>query len=192
MNEAPATGGINGSIEKVKANWHGDLSMFQIVEEQIVAGTLDAEIPRNEFLMTDKKYENFELRVQFKLEGESPNAGIQIRTAEIEGDHEVSGYQADLGPGWWGCLYDESRRNRVLAGPPTKLRELPILDNDWNDYRIVCKGRRIQLWINGIQTVDYTETDDSIPLRGIIAVQVHSGKPMLARYRQIRLRPLQP
>lgn len=170
--------------------WHGNKDIFRIADGQIVGGNLKDRVKRNEFLRSDKQYENFELRLQFKLLGESPNAGVQIRTQEIPDHHEVSGYQADLGPGWWGCLYDESRRNRVLAGPPSEERGKPVRVNDWNDYRILCEGKRIRLWINGVPTVDYTETDESIPLKGVIAVQVHSGAPMEARYRNLRIRSL--
>jgi HEAT repeat protein len=175
---------------KTFAGWHGNKDIFRIADGQIVGGNLKDRVERNEFLRTDKQYENFELRLQFKLLGESPNAGVQIRTQEIPDHHEVSGYQADLGPGWWGCLYDESRRNRVLAGPPSEERGNPVRVNDWNDYRILCEGKRIRLWINGVPTVDFTESDDSIPLKGVIAVQVHSGAPMEARYRNLRIRSL--
>lgn len=172
------------------AGWHGNREWFRIEDGAIVAGSLDRSIPRNEFLRTDRQYGDFELRLQFKLLGRKPNAGVQFRTREIPGDHEVVGYQADLGPGWYGCLYDESRRRKILAGPPAEKRNDPIRENDWNDYRIRCTGARIQLWINGVQTVDYTESDESIPQTGIIAVQVHSGAPMEAHYREIRLKPL--
>jgi HEAT repeat protein len=176
---------------KTFTGWHGNQKIFRIADGEIVGGNLKDRVERNEFLRTDKQYENFELRLQFKLLGESPNAGVQIRTQEIPDHHEVSGYQADLGPGWWGCLYDESRRNRVLAGPPTDDRGKPVLLNEWNDYRILCEGKRIRLWINGVPTVDYTETDRTIPLKGIIAVQVHSGAPMEARYKNLRIRVLE-
>lgn len=170
--------------------WHGDRDVFRVEDGQIVGGNLQEPIARNEFLRSDEQYEDFELRLQFKLAGERPNAGVQIRTQEIPGDHEVSGYQADLGPGWWGCLYDESRRRRILAGPPEAERGKPVRENKWNDYRIRCEGPRIRLWINGVQTVDYTEPDPDIPRSGIIALQVHSGPPMEARYRDLRIKVL--
>ena len=170
--------------------WHGDKKIFRVEEGQIVGGNLKDRVERNESFRTNEQYEDFELRLEFKLLGERPNAGIQIRTQEIPGDHEVSGYQADLGPGWWGCLYDESRRRRVLAGPASEDRRKPVRENDWNSYRIRCEGKRIRLWINDMQTVDYTEPSDDIPLKGIIAVQVHSGPPMEARYKNIRIRVL--
>ena len=174
---------------KTFEGWHGNLDWFRIEDEQIVAGTLDKPIPRNEFLRSDQTYGDFELRLQFKLIGEGVNAGVQIRTEEIPGDHEVRGYQADLGPGWWGCLYDESRRNRILAGPEPEQREAVVRANDWNDYRIRCEGDRIRLWINGTLTCDYTETEpeSEVVRRGIIAVQIHSGPPSEARYRNLRI-----
>lgn len=171
--------------------WHGNLDWFRIENETIIAGSLEKPIPRNEFLRTDRDYSDFELRLQFQLRGDkAANAGVQIRTAEIPDHHEVSGYQADMGDGWWGCLYDESRRNRVLAGPPPEERGRMLRPDEWNDYRIRCEGNRVRLWINGEQTVDYTEADPEIARTGIIAVQVHSGPPTEAWYRNIRLLPL--
>jgi HEAT repeat protein len=168
--------------------WHGNLDWFRIENETIIAGSLEKPIPRNEFLRTDKAYADFELRLQFQLRGgNAANAGVQIRTAEIPDHHEVSGYQADMGNGWWGCLYDESRRNRVLAGPAPQDRGTMLRPDDWNDYRIRCEGDRVRLWINDVLTVDYTEADPEIARTGIIAVQVHSGPPTEAWYRKIRL-----
>jgi len=175
---------------KTMKGWEGNLDMFRIEEGAIIAGTMKGRIPQNEFLCTEKEYENFELRLQFKILGERPNAGIQIRSRRIPNHHEVCGYQADLGVGWWGCLYDESRRRKVLTGPEPKKRTEPVRMNDWNDYRILCEGKRIQLWINGVQTVDYTEQDANIEQKGIIGLQVHSGAPMEAWYRNIRIKEL--
>ena len=66
-----------------------------------------------------RRYGNFELKVTFKLIGDKAkaNAGVQFRTKRIPNHHEVSGYQADVGQDYWGALYDESRRNKVLASP---------------------------------------------------------------------------
>ena len=172
---------------KTMKGWEGNLDMFRVEDGAIVAGTLKGRIPRNEFLCTEKEYENFELRLQFKLIGEKPNAGIQIRSRRIPNHNEVCGYQADLGPGWWGCVYDESRRRKVLAGPTPDKRNEPVRANDWNDYRIRCEGKRIQLWINDVQTVDYTEDDPNIEQKGIIGLQVHSGAFQVCRSGDIKL-----
>ena len=172
------------------AGWHGNEAIFRIENGEIVAGSLTEKVEKNEFLRSDKEYDDFELKLEFKLLGEKTNAGVQIRTAEIPDHHEVSGYQADLGTGYWGCLYDESRRRKILAGPPAKQRDFPVRMDDWNTYRIRCEGPRIQLWINGVQTVDFTEEDASIPLKGIIALQIHGNLVNQVHYRNVRLREL--
>ncbi|QDT45575.1 HEAT repeat protein [Gimesia alba] len=172
------------------AGWHGNEEIFRIEDGEIVAGNLTEKVERNEFLRTNKEYDDFELKLEFKLLGDKTNAGVQIRTAEIPDHHEVSGYQADLGTGYWGCLYDESRRRKILAGPDKEKRDFPVRMDDWNTYRIRCEGPRIQLWINGIQTVDFTEEDPKIPLKGIIALQIHGNLVNQVHYRNVRLREL--
>jgi hypothetical protein len=170
---------------KTLSGWEGAEKMFRVEEGAIVAGTLKAKIPRNEFLATKKDYGDFELRLKFKLGGSGANAGVQIRSERIPNHHEMIGYQADMGDGWWGALYDESRRNKVLAAPKKEVIAKVLKRDDWNDYRIRCEGKRIQLWINGQQTVDYTEPDEKIPQHGKIALQIHGGPPSEAWYKDI-------
>ena len=172
------------------SGWEGNLDWFRIEDRAVVAGTLERAIPRNEFLATEESYGDFELTLEFKLLGEDANAGIQIRSERIPDHHEMIGYQADLGQQYWGALYDESRRRKILAGPDLEELHKVLKKDDWNRYRIRCQGRRIQLFINDYQTVDYTEEDDEIPQTGRIALQIHSGKPSEAWYRNIRLREL--
>lgn len=170
--------------------WQGDAATFRVQDGAIVGGTLQKPIPRNEFLCTEQEYGDFELRLEFKILGNGANAGVQLRSRRIPDHHEMIGYQADLGDGWWGCLYDESRRNKVLAGPPTEERAKVVNKDQWNEYRIVCRGPHIQLWINGTQTVDYTEPDTSLEQRGLIGLQIHGGPASEAWYRNIRIRKL--
>jgi len=170
------------------SGWDGNREHFRIEERAIVAGSLLNKIPRNEFLTTKKEYGNFELRLKFKVLGKGANAGIQVRSQRVPNHHEMIGYQADLGRGWWGCLYDESRRRKVLSGPPKENRATPVRLDGWNEYVIRCEGRRIQLWINGVQTVDYTEPDESIPQSGLIGLQIHGGPPSEAWYKDIRIK----
>jgi hypothetical protein len=40
---------------------------------------------------------------------------VQEGSERLPGSHEVTGYQVDAGDEWWGKLYDESRRDRVIA-----------------------------------------------------------------------------
>ena len=172
--------------------WEGDTNKtFRIVDGAIVGGSLKEKVPRNEFLCTTRPYTNFILRLKFKLAGEGANAGVQFRTKRIPNHHEVSGYQADMGdPAWWGCLYDESRRNKVLAKSNIDEVNKVLKRNDWNEYTIRCQGKRIVLSINGLQTVDYTETDEKIEDYGIIAVQIHGGPPSEAWYKDITIEEL--
>jgi hypothetical protein len=177
---------------KTFAGWEGDTNKtFRIEDGAIVGGSLQAVIPRNEFLCTTRPYTNFVLKLKFKLVGQGANAGVQIRTKRIPNHHEVSGYQADMGdPTWWGCLYDESRRNKVLAPSDMDQVNKVLKREDWNDYTIRCEGKRIVLAINGVQTVDYTEKDEKIEESGIIAVQIHGGPPSEAWYKDISVEEL--
>ena len=173
------------------AGWEGNEKIFRIEKGAIVGGSLKAKIARNEFLCTKKTYKNFVLKLEVKLLGGArANAGIQFRTKRIPNHHEVIGYQADMGVGWWGSLYDESRRRRMLAKADAALIKKILKADDWNRYEIRCEGRRIRLFINGTLTVDYTEPDPKIPLEGVIAVQIHGGPPSEAWYRGIVIREL--
>ncbi len=173
---------------KTFEGWEGNMKMFRIEDGAIVGGNLKEKIPHNEFLCTKKTYGDFELRLKVKLlGGEKSNAGIQFRTKRIPDHHEVSGFQADMGQGWWGALYDESRRNKTLAKPdPEKIKTL-VKHEDWNEYVIRARGNRIQLWLNGVLTVDYTEEDPKIETSGIIGLQIHGGPPAEAWYKDIQL-----
>jgi hypothetical protein len=174
--------------------WEGDtVQTWRIERGMITAGSLTRKVPHNEFLATTKSYKDFDLRLQFKLEGTEGfvNAGVQVRSKRITSPpYEMSGYQADLGKDFYGALYDESRRNKLLAKPDSAIISKVLKQNEWNDYRIRCNGRRIQLWVNGTQTVDYTEPDKTIVQEGVIALQIHGDGKTVVSYRDIRLSKL--
>ena len=188
--------------------WSGNKKYFRAEDGAIIAGSLKEKIPNNEFLTHSREFGDFELQLKAKLVGKGGNAGIQIRSrrptkAEIASKdkathlpaHEMYGYQVDMGKAWdsiwWGKLYDESRRRKVLAGPDDEeqLEKLVRFD-DWNDYRIVAHGKRIQIWLNGTKTVDYVEKEDDIAGKGLIGLQIHSGPPSEASYKEIRIREI--
>jgi hypothetical protein len=179
---------------KSLTGWEGNLKTFRVEEGAIVAGTLKDKIPNNEFLCTTARYGNFELRFKCRLVGKGNNAGVQFRSERIPNHFEVSGYQCDMGAAFgrlvWGALYDESRRRKMLAeGNQEKIKEV-FRANDWNDMTVRCEGPRIQIWLNGLQTVDFTEPDEKIAREGIIGLQVHGGEPAEAWYQEIRLKKL--
>ena len=174
--------------------WEGNRKIFRLQDEAIVGGSLKQRIPNNEFLCTTRQFGDFELRLKAKLIGEGHNAGIQFRSQRIPNHHEVKGYQCDIGRmrgrSIWGSLYDESRRRKFLAeGENEKLQKV-VKVGGWNELLIRCQGRRIQIWVNGLQTVDYVEQDKSIPQRGIIGLQIHGGAPAEAWYKNIEIKQL--
>jgi len=173
--------------------WDGDTAKtWRIEDGALVGGSMAEKVPHNEFLATKKSYANFELRLQFKLTGTEGmiNGGVQFRSERIPDHFEMIGYQADMGEGYYGCLYDESRRKKVLAAPAPEVIAKALKLNEWNDYRIRCEGKHIQLWVNGVQTVDYTEPDDTIVQSGRIAVQIHGGGKAEARYKDLIIEEL--
>lgn len=196
--------------------WEGNLEFFRIEDGAVIAGRLTERIPRNEFLCSTEEYGDFELRLQVKASQADVNGGIQIRSQRVPNHHEVSGYQVDTGligakvlrnmvdeataeaahvqtegsSTIWGSLYDESRRNRFLAiGDQATVPE-SVRPTEWNDFVIRCEGPRIQIWVNDVQTVDFTEADDSIPRTGIIGLQIHSGPAVEIGYRNIEIKDL--
>ena len=172
--------------------WEGNLSLFRIEDGAITGGSLKESLDHNEFLCTTEDYDDFELRLKVKLIGDpaKANAGIQIRSRRIPNHHEVIGYQADMGQHYWGALYDESRRRKILAGPNLDELNKVLKRDDWNDYVIRAEGKRVRLSINGFQTADYTEADDGVEQRGRICLQIHGGPPSEAWYKQITIEPL--
>jgi hypothetical protein len=174
--------------------WEGDTKKtWRIQEGALVGGSLTETVPRNDFLVTTRSYANFVLRLKFKLEGTDGfiNGGVQFRSQRaVDPAHEMVGYQADLGAKYWGSLYDESRRNKVLAAADPAVIAEVLKPNDWNDYEIRAEGTRIRLSINGRQTVDYTETDAAIPQSGLIGLQIHGGGKALVSYKDITIEEL--
>jgi hypothetical protein len=179
---------------KSLAGWEGNGKVFRVENGAIVAGSLEQKIEHNEFLCTAKEYGDFELRLKAKLVGKGDNAGVQFRSQRIPKHFEVIGYQCDMGNAGgksiWGALYDESRRKKFLAtGDHDKLTKV-LKPEGFNDLVIRCEGPHVQIWVNGEQTVDYTEEKQDIPRKGRIAVQIHGGEPAQASYQEIRIREL--
>ena len=170
--------------------WEGDtLRTWQIRDGALVGGSLAEKVPHNEFLCTTRPYANFDLKLKWKLVGAGfVNAGVQFRSRRLtDPAYEMTGYQADLGKGYWGSLYDESRRNKTLVPADSSLIQRILRPNEWNDYRIRCEGRRIRLYLNNQLTVDYTEPEPAIPQSGLIGLQIHGGGPAEASYKDIVL-----
>jgi putative membrane-bound dehydrogenase-like protein len=176
-------------------SWEGDAKWWSLKDGLITGGSLEQKVDRNYFIATKKSYHNFELRVLIKLTGTEGfiNSGVQIRSVRVPNNTEMSGYQVDAGDGWWGKMYDESRRNKVVAeAKDLKAVNAAVKKNDWNEYRIRAEGPRIQSWINGVPALDYTEADGNIAQDGTIGIQVHSGGKALVQVKEVSIEELPP
>lgn len=179
---------------KTLKGWEGDTAKtWRIREGAIMGGSLTEMVPHNQFIKTTGTYSNYRLKLKFKLTGTEGfvNGGVQFHSQRIaKPDFEMVGYQADIGDGFWASLYDESRRDKLLAiADPEQVKKI-LRRNDWNDYEVRSEGRHIQIFLNGVQTVDYTEQDPAIPQSGHIAFQLHGGGKTEVFYKDIILEKL--
>lgn len=157
--------------------WDGDPGVWRVREGTIVGGSMLGN-PRNEFLATRKRFKNFVLRLEYRIVGTEGfvNGGVQVRSVRIaQPPNEMSGYQADIGAGHSGCLYDESRRKKFLARATDEQINRLEKPGDWNRYEIRCDGPRVEISLNGEKTVSYTEDDPSVVPEGLIALQIHGN-----------------
>jgi len=177
------------------AGWNGRADVWKVENGLIVAET--PGLRQNEFLATDRPYRDFVLRASWRLINGYGNSGIQFRSIRMPNSSEMIGYQADLGEGWYGALYDESRRNKILTGPkkgtPEERKLQGALKKDgWNDYMVRAMDDRITLTINGVTTVDnYREADAKIPRDGQFGLQIHAdAKPVRVEFRNLFIQEL--
>lgn len=160
------------------AGWEGETSTVWRVQDGAIVGGSLAGNPRNEFLTATSRYRNFSLRLEYKLVGTEGfvNGGVQFRSRRISDPaHEMSGYQADIGAGHSGALYDESRRRKFLAKPAPALLASLEKPGEWNRYEVICEGPRVRILLNGRVTVDYAEREPGIEDDGLIGLQIHGN-----------------
>jgi hypothetical protein len=147
------------------------------VEDGAIVGQTKKGSP-NSFLCTDRDYDDFELKFQVKVH-DRLNSGVQIRsstkgsfTGRVNGPQveiEASGKSGAES----GYLYAEAAGGWMTPPEARKPHE-HFKDGEWNAYRVLAVGPRIQVWLNGVQTSDLTheKTYNSHP-RGFIGLQVH-------------------
>ena len=174
-----------------------EAALWRVVDGAIAGGSLDQQMKHNTFIATRESFHNFELKLKIRLRGGGGpgliNSGIQIRSIRVPKNHEMRGYQVDAGDGWWGKMYDESRRNRVIAEAKDLASvNAAVRKNDWNEFRIRAEGKRIQSWINGVAAIDYLEQQKDIPLDGKIGVQVHGGGKAMVELKDVTIEVLPP
>jgi len=196
--------------------WDGNPKLWS-VKDGAITGQTTADNPAkgNTFLIwTNGNLADFELRCSFKLvPGDAQgfaNSGIQYRSKVVDpANWVVGGYQADMEAGktYTGILYEErfrgimaERGQKVVWDNDDKKQvvgsvgdaaaiEASIKKGDWNEYVIIAKGNHLQQFVNGKQTIDVTdECEAKRAMSGILALQLHAGPPMMAQFKNIRIK----
>lgn len=197
------------------SGWDGNPAIWSVKDGTIIGQTTaDVKIDRNTFLIwRGGEVDNFELELEYRIVG--GNSGIQYRSFELPGSQwGIGGYQGDFEAGdrYSGILYGEQFRG-ILAdrGEATELVrtegrfekkvtgkvgdsaeiQTKIRKEDWNAYRIVANGYKLEHFINGVKTIECVDNDEQQRrATGLLAFQVHVGPPMTVQFRNIRLKKL--
>jgi len=191
------------------SNWHTskvDAEFWSVKDGVIAGGSLEKEVPRNVWLVSDKNFENFELTFSVKFTdgggGGLKNSGVQVRSLVVK--KGICGYQIDAGPtypgkningglGYWGNIWDEHRRGALVTALNQDLLMESVQQFDgWNQYKVICNGTNIKTWINGILAHDYNEENPKIAADGIIALQAHKGGKFLVNFKDLMIKELAP
>jgi hypothetical protein len=165
--------------------------LWKVRDSVLVGGDGVLRISENNYLYTTDHFEDFEFRCLFRLSGDSDigliNSGIQYRSQIIDGN--MVGYQADIGNGYWGDIYDEHRKGKLVEGDLQTLKHL-LREDGWNSYVIRVKGDFHELYINGVKTSEYQEKDTTVSKIGLIGIQLHSGGNAKIEVRDITITDL--
>jgi hypothetical protein len=189
------------------SGWDGDFGWWIVEDGALTAeSTTDKPCEKSNYLTwTGGQPADFQLDCDFKL-SEDGNSGIQIRS-ETRPDYDTYGYQADMtGDGELiGYVYHHKhklvaeRGEKVILSPDGTRTATRFADKDsllehynkedWNHYRIICKGQKITLFLNGILMCEITDQGKSgAANKGIIALQMHRGPPMKVQFKNISLK----
>ena len=163
-----------------------------VVEDGTIKGTTAAGSP-NSFLCSAKHYGDFDLEFEVKVDPRL-NSGCQIRSNSFEKYRKgrVHGYQVEIATNAnAGRIYDEARRGKWLdTNTKCPKAKTAFKKNEWNTYRVLCKGTSIKTWVNGIPIADVT---DDVTKSGFLGLQVHSFRgdpPASVWWRNLRIREL--
>lgn len=167
-------------------NWIGDKELWT-VQDGVIVGRTETGLKHNNFLVSREQYDNFVLTLDIKLEPDSANSGIQFRSTPRD-DGEVEGYQADVGKGWWGSIYEELGRGLLHDGYKSRGQKA-VVPEAWNHYVIYAVGSELRVEINGTVC---THLRDGARTTGHIALQIHSGGPTDVRFKNIVMRAIRP
>lgn len=202
------------------SGWEGDTRLWSVKDGVIHGETTDeVKANGNTFLIWQAgEVQDFDLTLTFRSTNTN-NSGIQYRSRHItdgnvRNEWVVRGYQHEIRnenklPNVSGFIYDEGgKRGRICLvgekavwGKDGKKVTGNLIDaeayeklfklNDWNDVRIVAKGNHMQHYMNGTLILDFTDENADLALKsGILALQLHAGKPMWVEFKNIQLKKL--
>lgn len=167
-------------------------------EVKVVEGEIHLTANQKFFLITEKTYGDFIFEGEILLPEGKANSGFMFRAHA--GPNKVFGYQAevdgDANRKWSGGLYDEGRRtwfispikgNKESEEAFRKRAGDSFKRNDWNKYRITCKGKSIKIEVNGVVTTDVQDDKDA---SGVIGIQHHGEKGQTYKFRNLRIKEL--
>jgi hypothetical protein len=150
------------------------------------------------FVITEKTYSDFVFEGEVLLPPGKANSGFIFR-GQVE-PNKVFGYQCevdgDAKRAWSGGLYDEGRRMWFIspikgdAASEAAFKKRAgdtFKRDDWNSYRITCKGKSIKIEVNGVVTTDVEDDKDA---SGVIAIQHHGEKGQTYKFRNLRIKEL--
>ena len=200
------------------AGWDGSPDLWSVKDGAITGQTtMEHPAKENTFLIyTNSQPGDFELRCSYKIVANNDvgfaNSGIQYRSKIVKASYWViSGYQADMeaGPTYSGIMYEEKARGilatrgqkvlihadgkKEVVGSVGKSKEIQasIKKEGWNDYVVIAKGNHLQHFINGHQTIDIVDEQESAAAKsGVIALQIHKGQPMTVQFKDMRIKDL--
>ncbi len=169
------------------------------VQDGAIVGVCKPGTKTNTFLVYEKQYGNFILKLDFKAVVPG-NSGIQFRShLRDEGKFKrLFGYQCEIDPSAkceTGRIYDEGRRgfqHKLIwldRNTPETLKpaQETYKAGDWNSLEIQCVGPSIRTWLNGVQVSNIFDYYD---LSGLIGLQIHAGKQGSIAWRNIRIKDL--
>ena len=192
-----------------------DMSWWSVQDGAITAASTDEHpCQHNQFLVwRGGEVANFELTLQFRIQGsDKANSGVQIRS-RIEPDGHVVGYQVDIADPaapFLGAVYDEkgrkmlaNRGHRTVIETDGTMNSTPLdargadaalaayLPGEWAEYRIRFVGNKLQVFLNGVQTAEVIDHQkEEREMSGVLALQLHSGPPMTVQFKDIRFTAL--
>ena len=206
---------LDGWVVKCRPGDKDKIGYWKVVGGTITAETPPGSKHHYIWLLTKKEYGDFALRLKVQTYASTTgNSGIQVRSRYDDEAGWLDGPQVDINPpGAWRCgfIYDETRGAQVWLWPdvgrpanakpqhaPAPWKWFHADDQDvWNDVQIVCRGFRIRTVVNGVTIADYDgagRLDDAahrnrnVGMKGHIGLQIHPGKQLLIRFKDIEMR----